>query len=76
MSEFSEIPLLAAPGATDPAQDGAGDDPDGAAPEGGGASGEGRRAADTMPEAAANNYRFAGLVTLIPEDPASVDRLA
>ncbi|MGR3495866.1 hypothetical protein [Citreimonas sp.] len=75
MSESKDVPLLAAPEAV-PDDEHVAEGPEGDEAEQG-ASGEAERKADpARPEAAANNYRFAGLVTLIPEDSASVDRLA
>lgn len=77
MSESSDVPLLAAPDAPAPVQDDAGADRDDSAQDDRAEANQGERAADpAMPEAVANNYRFAGLVTLIPEDAASVDRRA
>lgn len=77
MPEFSQFPLLAAPDAPDLAVQDAGDPVEtDAGPEDRDADDRGRADDPAMPAAAANNYRFAGLVTLIPEDTASVDRRA
>ena len=77
MFEFSDVPLLAAPDASDHVQEDAGAKPDAFANGDGGKVAEGERVAEPAPpEAVANSYRFAGLVTLLPEDESSVDRLA
>ncbi|WP_143042199.1 hypothetical protein [Citreimonas salinaria] len=84
MSEFSDFSQLPPPSVPDPAfgdmEDDRDDDASAAALDDGGTEHDERadeRAGTAgLPEAVANNYRFAGLVTLIPEEAASVDHLA